>query len=194
MVVLDAAHGGEDAGALLGVGNPEKNFTAALAIRLHASLNTSGIHSILTRDGDTALDNTARATIANRAHAAACILLHATSTGYGVHLFTSSLPTTGQRDPGRAFLPWQAAQADYGTQSLRLESDVNTALTRLHVPVLLARTSIMPLDSMACPAVAIEIAPLDANTPLTDATYQKQIIDALAKALVSWRSDWRMQP
>jgi len=87
VVVLDPAHGGEDAGALLGAGDPEKNFTTALAIRLHALLNARGIHSIFTRDGDTTLDNTARATIANRAHAAACILLHATSTGNGVHLF-----------------------------------------------------------------------------------------------------------
>lgn len=194
MVVLDPAHGGADAGALLGAGDPEKNFIMTLAIRLHALLHARGIHSILTRDGDTTLDNNTRATIANSTHAAACVLLHATSTGNGVHMYTSSLPAAGPQDARRAFLPWQTAQASYEMESLRLESDMNSALTRQHIPVLLARTSIMPLDSMACPAVAVEIAPFDVKTPLTDLTYQEQIIEALATALQAWRSDWRMQP
>ncbi len=195
VVMLDPAHGGADNGALLAAGMPEKNYTLALAVRLHVLLNARGIRSALTRDSDATVENNARAVTANRAHAAACILLHATSTGNGVHLFTSSLPAIGQpASSRRAFLPWQRAQASYGTESLRLESDVNAALTRQHVPVLLDKTSLAPLDSLACPAVAVEIAPLDANTPLTDNSYQEKIAQALAAALVSWRSDWRLQP
>lgn len=98
------------------------------------------------------------------------------------------------QNPRRSFLPWQTAQASYGTESLRLESDVNAALTSKHVPALLDRTALMPLDSLACPAVAVEIAPLDANTPLTDAAYQQKIAQALAAAMVAWRNDWRLQP
>jgi N-acetylmuramoyl-L-alanine amidase len=197
VVLLDPAHGGTDNGAILAASDLEKSYTLTLAIRLHVLLNARGIHSILTRDGDDTIDNTARAIAANQAHAAACILLHATPTGNGVHLFTSSLPAAGKQssqDPHRSFLPWQTAQASYGTESLRLESDVNAALTNQHVPVLLNRTALMPLDSLACPAVAVEIAPLDANTPLTDDTYQQKIAQALVAALVAWRSDWRLQP
>lgn len=197
VVVLDAAHGGSDAGAILGIAGPEKNYTEALAVRLHALLGARGVRSIFTRDGDVTLDNDARAIVANRAHASACILLHATPTGNGVHLFTSSLPAPAQpapQDLRRAFLPWQTAQASFATQSLRLESDINAALTALHVPVLLGRTSLMPLDSMACPAVAIEIAPLNAETPLGDPKYQQKITEALTSALLAWRSDWRSQP
>jgi N-acetylmuramoyl-L-alanine amidase len=197
LVVLDPAHGGADNGAMLAPATPEKDYTLTLATRLHTLLNTRGIRSIFTRDGDTTVDSTARAVAANRVHASACILLHATPTGNGVHLFTSSLPTTakhGSQDPRRSFLPWQTAQASYGTESLRLESDMNAALTDQHVPVLLDRTALMPLDSLACPAVAIEIAPLDANTPLTDSAYQQKIAQALTAALVAWRSDWRLQP
>ena len=196
VVVVDPAHGGGDNGALLAAGNPEKNYTLELAVRLHVLLNARGIHSILTRDNDATLDNNARATIANHTHGAACVLLHATSTGNGVHLFTSSLPVATQqipRDPRRAFLPWGTAQASYGTESLRLESDINGALTSQHMPVLLDRTSLAPLDSLACPAVAIEIAPLDANTPVSDAVYQQKIARALAAALIAWQSDWRLQ-
>ncbi len=197
VVVLDAAHGGGDGGALLAANSPEKRYTLGLAVRLHALLNAHGVRTVLTRDNDAALDGNARAEIANHAHGAACVLLHATSTGNGVHLFTSSLPSIGHQvshDTRRTFLPWQTAQASYGTQSLRLESDVNAALTSQHVPVLLDRTSLAPLDSLACPAVAIEIAPLDADTPVTDAMYEQKIAHALTESLIAWRSDWRLQP
>lgn len=193
-VLLDPAHGGADTGAMLDAATTEKSYTLALANRLHGMLYARGIRSILTRDSDVALDNSARATVANRSQASACILLHATATGNGVHLFTSSLPTVTEADARRAFLPWQTAQAAYETASLRLESDVDGELTRQHIPVLLARTSLMPLDSMGCPAVAIEIAPFDANTPLADPAYQQKIVDALTAALAAWRSDWRLQP
>ena len=197
LILLDPAHGGQDNGAMLSPGSPEKNYTLELGIRLHVLLNARGIRSTFTRDSDIALDNTARAVTANRLHAAACILLHATSTGNGTHLFTSSLAAAGKQssqDPRRTFLPWQTAQASYGTESLRLESDINSALAVQHVPVLLDRTSLMPLDSMACPAVAVEVAPLDANTPLSNPVYQQRIAQALAAALTAWRSDWRLQP
>jgi len=194
LVLLDPAHGGTDMGAMLDPATPEKTYTLALAMQLRAALNARGIRSILTRTSDVALDSDARATIANHSRASACISLHATSTGNGVHLFTSSLPAVTEADPRRAFLPWQTAQSAYETSSLRLESDVDAAMTQQHIPVLIARTSIQPLDSMACPAVDIEVAPLDATTPLSDAGYQKKILDALDAALVAWRSDWRQQP
>jgi N-acetylmuramoyl-L-alanine amidase len=194
LVLLDPAHGGSDTGAMLDPATPEKTYTLALADQLRTTLNAHGIRTILTRTGDVALDDDARATTANHSHASACISLHATSTGNGVHLFTSSLPAVTESDPRRAFLPWQSAQAAYETSSLRLESDVDAAMTQQHIPVLIARTSILPLDSMACPAVDIEVAPLSANTPLSDQGYQQKVVSALDAALVAWRSDWRQQP
>jgi N-acetylmuramoyl-L-alanine amidase len=172
----------------------EKNYALALAERLRTTLKAREISIILTRTADVTLDNEARATTANRSHASACISVHATSTGNGVHLFTSSLPAMTEADPRRAFLPWQTAQAAYETSSLRLESDVDAAMTQQHIPVLIARTSIQPLDSMACPAIDIEVAPLGADMPLSDSGYQKKVVDALGAAMVEWRSDWRQQP
>lgn len=193
LVVLDAAHGGTDPGALLGTTGPEKDYTLAFALRLHALLTARGIRSTLTRGTDATLDGDARAEIDDRARASACILLHATATGDGVHLFTSSLAPASGADKRHAFLPWRTAQASYATESLRLESDMNSALTDAHVPTLMGRTSLVPLDSLACPAVALEVAPLDAATPLTDAAYQQKVIGALASALAAWRNDWRQQ-
>lgn len=196
VVVLDAAHGGVDPGALLGADGPEKNYTLALALRLNKMLNARGIHSVLTRNTDTTLANDARAVTVNRAHPSACILLHATMSGSGVHLFTSSLPPVsgGIQDTDRTFLPWRTAQASYATQSLRLESDLNAALATHHIHASMARTSLMPLDSMACPAVAVEVAPLDATTPFKDPAYQEQIASSLVSALDAWRTDWGQQP
>ncbi len=98
VIVLDPAHGGTDNGAMLAVNSPEKNYTLALAVRIHVLLNAREFHSILTRDADTTVDEyllALRRPISS--HAAACILLHATSTGNGVHLFTSSLAAAGKK-------------------------------------------------------------------------------------------------
>lgn len=196
VVVLDPAHGGTDLGAVLSGGKPEKDSTLSLALRLRTMLNARGIHSILTRSSDVAIANQARAVSANRAQAATCVLLHASSSGNGVHLFTSSLPAANPApsDPRRAFLPWRTAQANYSTQSLRLESDLNSALAAQHIPALLDKTYLAPLDNLTCPAVAVEVAPLNASTPVDNAAYQQQIAKALVSALVAWRSDWRSNP
>lgn len=195
VVVLDAAHGGSDTGARFSDTLLEKDLSLGFAVRLRQALSSHGIQVVTTRDIDAAVPIVARAETANRALAAACITLHATATGSGVHLFTSSLgPMAATK-----FLPWQSAQAAYVTQSLRLSSEISTALGHLAVPVTQGRTSLQPMDSFACPAVAVEIAPLTAgNTtkaaPLTDVAYQNKILDALTAALTQWKNDWRQQP
>lgn len=195
-VVLDAAHGGTDIGARLEDHLMEKDIVLALSVRLRSMLSARGIPVITTRESDVNLPPVNRAETANHAVAAACISLHATATGSGVHLFTSSL---GATPPRSRFLPWQAAQSSSITQSLRLSSEINSAMAHSEVPVSLGRTSLQPLDSFACPAVAVEIAPLAAvqgsqPAALSDASYQARIVDALAAAIQQWREDWRQQP
>lgn len=195
VVVLDAAHGGGDVGAQFSDKLLEKNLTLGFSVRLRQALASRGIQVVTTRDADAAVPMVMRAETANHALAAACISLHATATGSGVHLFTSSLAPVAYIK----FLPWQTAQAAYVTQSLRLSSEINAALAHAAVPVTLGRTSLQPLDSFACPAVAVEMAPLEAGnmtkaTPLTDVDYQNKIIDALTAALTQWKNDWRQQP
>ncbi len=198
-VVLDAAHGGNNLGARLQAGTDgsdldEKTFTLNLANRLSAQLRARFISVTLTRTADVDISGDARAESMNHAHAAACLSLHATTAGNGVHLFTSSLPPSAAPAELRDFVPWQTAQSNFITQSLRLESEVKTALAREQIPVLLGRATLMPLESATCPAIAVEIAPLNASTPATDPKYQQQIVDALVAALTHWSTDWRMQP
>jgi N-acetylmuramoyl-L-alanine amidase len=122
LVVLDPAHGGPDTGATLGDKIFEKDVTLAIAARMRATLTAAGFTVVSTRDADpaTPLTGDQRAEIANRAHALGCIVIHATASGSGLHLYTSALQPPQQDSSANvpftaraAFVPvpWEMAQA-----------------------------------------------------------------------------------
>jgi N-acetylmuramoyl-L-alanine amidase len=192
-VVIDAAHGGADSGARLSDHLLEKDLVLNLSVRLRSMLSAHGIAVVTTRESDNAISALNRAETANHMGAAACITLHATTSGTGVHLFTASLTPI----PVTKFLPWETAQGAYAEQSLRLSSEIDSAMTHAEIPVTLGRTALQPLDSFTCPAVAVEISPLSGTahvTPLSDPGYQDRIVAALAAAVEQWQRDWRQQP
>jgi N-acetylmuramoyl-L-alanine amidase len=191
LILLDPAHGGPDPGARLPNNLLEKDITLAFAARLRALLSTSGFTVISTHETDPAVPFTTdqRAEIGNHAHPTACLILHATASGTGIHVVTSALPP--DQDP-HATIPWNTAQSASIPQSLNLANEIGLALERAKLPVILSRVSLRPLDNLTCPAVAIEIAPLDPGgseaTPVTNAAYQQNIAKAIASALTAWRS------
>jgi N-acetylmuramoyl-L-alanine amidase len=194
VVVLDAAHGGDDTGGKLTDNRPEKVFTLALSVRLRSLLGARGIQDVTTRESDAAVSLDRRAEIANHTNAQACLSLHASESGTGVHLFVSSLAPV---EPAR-FTPWKTAQAAWVTRSLALAGVLNSVLLHAGMSVTLGRTSLPAVDSMSCPAVAIEIAPESAPTTapgqpptaeLNDPAYQARIAEALAAAMLQWRTD-----
>ncbi len=204
LVVLDPAHGGQDAGATLGDKILEKDVTLAIAARMRATLTAAGFTVVSTRDADpaTPLTGDQRAEIANRAHALACIVIHATASGSGLHLYTSALQPPQEDSsanvpltPRVAFVPvpWEMAQAASVSQSLRLAGDLSAALGKANLPLLAGREPVRPLDNLQCPAVAIELAPLPVAgsdaTPVTDADYQQRVAATLTAALQAWRND-----
>jgi N-acetylmuramoyl-L-alanine amidase len=192
-VVIDAAHGGADSGARLSDHLLEKDLTLSLSVRLRSMLGAHGIPVVTTRESDGAITAVNRAETANHVGAAACITLHATTSGSGVHLFTASLTPI----PMTRFLPWETAQGAYAEQSLRLSSEIDSAMTHAEIPVTLGRTALQPLDNFTCPAVVVELSPLHTSgrvTPLTDSGYQDQIVAAMAAAVEQWQRDWRQQP
>lgn len=184
VVVLDPARGGAEAGAHFPDGTLEKKVTLDLATRLRFLLQARGFDVVLTRDGDVSVDNNQRAATANTAHPIACLLLHASTAGTGVHLYNSALkPADSIAGP----VPWGLAQAPYVSRSLRLTNELTTALTRSRIPVSAGLTWVHPLDDMQCSAVALELGPKRNGTAATDAEYQTQVADALAGALLAWR-------
>src|ERR1700761_4221403 len=151
-------------------------------------LAAHGVYVVTTRESDATLPALNRAETANHVNAAACITLHATTSGSGVHLFTSSLTQI----PLTRFLPWDTAQGAYAEQSLRLSSEFDSALTHAEIPVTLGRTALQPLDNFTCPAVAIEVSPLNISgkvTSIADPAYQDRIVAALAAAVEQWQRD-----
>ena len=196
IIVLDAAHGGVDSGSRIGDSTLEKDVTLALAFRLRSLLAARGFTVVMTREndaaqkpgapaaGNSALTLDDRAGIANHAHAAACLLLHATGAGDGVHLYSSEL------DPAPAETsvpPWLTAQAAWVSQSTQLEARIGAALQRAKLPLVSSRASVRPVDSLTCPAVVVELAPeSEDRNSITDGDYQQRVSEAIAGALVSW--------
>jgi N-acetylmuramoyl-L-alanine amidase len=195
VVVLDAAHGGDETGERLTNGQFEKTFTLALTMRLRSLLGARGIQVVTTRESDAAVEPEKRAEIANHAAAQACLSLHGSESGSGVHLFVSSLaPAQPVRFPA-----WKTAQGAWVARSLKLAGVVNSALLQAGMSTTLSRTTLPAVDSMTCPAVAVEIAPErstlhETTAGLDNKDYQARVAAALAAALVEWRTDaWRTE-
>lgn len=187
IVVIDAAHGGPDRGAKIGDGS-EKDITLALSVKLRSLLMARGMTVITTRESDTDLDADRRAEIANRASAQACLDLHAAEARGGssseVHLFLSSLPAAKRGE----MTPWRTAQSASIPRSMELAGTLNSALTQAGITVTLGRAPLATVDSMNCPAVAVEIA-LEGSQDSDDSGFESKVLDALAAALVEWRAD-----
>ena len=189
VVVLDASHGGDDTGGRIGDAQ-EKAFTLALSVRLRSLLGARGIQVITTRESDTNLDANRRAEITNHANAQACLSLHASETGSGIHLFASSLAPAAS---GR-LSAWKTAQAAWVTRSLALAGVVNSVLLHADLPVSLGRTTLATIDSMTCPAIALEVSPTRGpgnaiTAGLDDPAYQARVAEALAAALLEWKTE-----
>jgi len=182
----------------LGRAELEKDYTLAFSVRLRSLLAARGIAVVTTRESDATIDAGQRAQTANNAHAQACITLHAAMSGSGVHLFISSLqPATRSAH----FTPWKTAQTTALARSVALAGTLNSALLHAGLPVTLGRTELTTIDSMTCPAVAVEIAPEAAERSseagrgdgrghkaeaIDDAGYEAQIAEALAAGLLEW--------
>src|SRR6516164_1478416 len=69
VVVLDAAHGGDDNGGKLDSGQLEKDANLALSVRLRSLLGARGISVVTTRESDASVDLNKRAETADHANA-----------------------------------------------------------------------------------------------------------------------------
>ena len=193
VILLDPAHGGLDSGSRISDSTVEKDVTLALAFKLRSLLSARGFRVVMTRDADHPTEPDAqgspltlddRAGIANHSHPAACLLLHATGSGMGVHLYHSELDATAGTPPVER---WLTAQAAWVPQSEQLEKRLGTALTRSGIALVASSASVRPVDSLTCPALVVELAPAgnDADS-INDVDYQQRVAVSIAGALVFW--------
>ncbi len=189
-VMLDAAHGGADAGA---ASSPaEKLLTLALARRVQRELEAKGISVVLARASDVALSFDQRAAAANVARVSLYVAIHLSPEGHGARVYSTLLPpaTLAEQDR-RAFLPWDLAQAPYLERSAQAAVAVAGALNSAGVTARNSAVALRPLNSVTAPAIAVDFAPLDGGAAeLATPVYQQKVASALAVAIATLRGRW----
>jgi len=184
--VVDASHGGDERGAALSDQLAEKDVTLGFARRLRQELETRGLTTLVLRDGDSALSLDQRASLANSAHPAIYICLHAASQGTGVRLYTALLPAGG--DNHAPFLDWDTAQSSFRSASQIAEASLAAELVKRTVAVRTLIAPLRPLNNITAAAVAIEVAPPAAGiSGLTSPEYQQLITSSVAAGVAAVR-------
>lgn len=187
VVLLDAGHGGDERGAQLTETLNEKDVTAALARRIQHELENRGITVSLLRSGDTTLTPDQRATVANSTRPALYVSVHAATLGTGVRIFTAMIPAAS-RTSRRAFLPWDTAQAAFVSGSDAVAQAIATECQARKIAVRALAAPVRPLNNIAAPAIAVEIAPQgDTVESITDAKYQEDVAAAIAAGIAAAR-------
>jgi N-acetylmuramoyl-L-alanine amidase len=184
LIMIDPAHGGAESGAVLNPVILEKDVTLALARRLRQQLGTRGIQSQLVRDSDGILSADQRAALANAAQPALYISIHATSQGSGMRIYTAMLPTGG--DNSGPFVDWETAQSALLANSRWAQGQLVAAVQKTGFPIRSLTASLRPLNNIAVPAMALEIAPTTGDvSQLASADYQQMISAALANGIAA---------
>jgi N-acetylmuramoyl-L-alanine amidase len=187
--VVDASHGGDDRGEALGGTLLEKDVTLALARSLRQELESRGISTLVLRDGDTNLALDQRAGLANSAHVAVYVVLHASSSGHGVRIYTAMLPyeSSGGDDRG-PFRAWNTCQHAYLPLSQVAAASVAGEMQKRQIPVRTLSAPLRPLNSITAAAVAVEIAPQGSDVAqLSAPDYQQLVTSAVATAIAAAR-------
>lgn len=184
--IVDASHGGDERGAALTDQLAEKDATLALARSLRQELTARGLTTMMVRDADITLTADQRASLANSAGASIYICVHASSEGQGVRLYTALLPPGGNnRGP---FVDWNTAQSPFLPVSQAAEQTIANELKAKNIPVRTLSAPLRPLNNIAVPAVAIEVAP-PANdvSQLGSSVYQQSVAAAVATGVIDMR-------
>jgi N-acetylmuramoyl-L-alanine amidase len=187
LVLIDPAHGGSDIGAAITPSLPEKDVVLALARRVQHELANRGIAAGLLRNSDIAISLDQRAVSANAARPALYVALHAANTGRGVHVFTALLPAANVSPQG--FLPWDTAQAAFLDLSGSVAGSVAAELEARKLPNATLLAPLRPMNNIAAPAFAVEIAPpAEKVEDIASADYQQQVAQSIAAGIAAVRS------
>ena len=193
LVLIDAAHGGSETGAMLNPAVPEKDVNLAFARRLRQQLANHGVLAQLLRDGDATLTDDQRAAMVNAQRPTLYLSIHSTSLGSGLTVITSLLPaSTSTRG---LFLAWQTAQSSWLPQSRLVSTLLTPSVQRWGLPARTVLAPLRPLNNITAPALGLEISPTNGNIlQLASIEYQQLISTAVSNALVSTISVLPLRP
>jgi N-acetylmuramoyl-L-alanine amidase len=181
-VMIDAAHGGTESGAILNPAILEKDVTLLIAQRLRQELNSRGIRCQLVREGDGVLGTDQRAAIVNAARPLLYLSIHATSQGNGMKVYSAMLPAGGANYG--PFIDWQSAQSASLERSRWAQQQLVAAIQKMGFPVRSLMAQLRPLNNLTVPALAVEVAPTTGQvSQLATTDYQQMIAAALASGI-----------
>ena len=196
VVVLDAGHGGDDAGGHSRDGVTERDLAGTLVDRVRASLSATGkIRVILTRQGSANPTVDERDAMANLARPVAFVSFHAGDLGGATpaaEVYTYQAPSTPASPEAASslFVPWDEAQQAHLVRSRDLAGLLAQQLAR--VQGLDARNPseapVRQLRSIDAPAVAVELgtlAPSQDAAALMSAQFQTQVAEAVVQAVTA---------
>jgi N-acetylmuramoyl-L-alanine amidase len=187
LVVLDAAHGGDDHGGAITDELAEKDVDLAFARRLSLELQNRGMATRLIRDSDVTISPEERAAMANAAVPSLYLAIHAAGSGTGVHVFSSDVKPL-EKLP--VFLPWATAQAAFVSSSQTVARAVASELLKRDIPALDLSVGVSPLNEIAAPALAIEVAAPSGQglEAIQSGAYQEGLCAAIAAGIAEVRS------
>jgi N-acetylmuramoyl-L-alanine amidase len=186
VIMIDAAHGGTETGAVLAPDNLEKDVTLSFARRLRQDLLSRGFQAQLVRDGDMLISTDQRATIANAARPALYICVHITSQGTGLRIYSAILSASNNnRGP---FVDWGTAQTSSITRSRSLQQQLTETIQKTRFPLKSSAAPLRPLNNITVPALALEIAPANGQvSQLASPDYQNMVSAVVANAVSTIR-------
>jgi N-acetylmuramoyl-L-alanine amidase len=194
-VVLDAGHGGHDAGAV-SIYGPEKAFALDVVLRAKALLQAAGLKVVLTRSDDTFISLDERARIASRHQRAIFIAVHFNAGGWGtgVEAFTLAprgVPSMMSDGPSVSDLVECRGNAR-DAENIALATATHAALvvkTRMFDRGL-KRARFVVIRDITIPGVLIEGGfqsnPYDAKLIAT-ASYRQTLAQAILQAVENYR-------
>lgn len=188
LIMIDAAHGGSESGAVLNPTILEKDVTLAMARRLRLDLGARGFVAELVRDSDVNLSPDDRAAKANAAHPALYLCLHATSEPGAIGIYTAMLAENGETNG--PFVDWNTAQFSFLPASRSAQQEIAAAIQKSGTTARSLTAPLRPLGNLTNPAVAVELAPTKSGvSQLSAADFQQNISTALANGISQFLSN-----
>jgi N-acetylmuramoyl-L-alanine amidase len=166
----------------------EKDITLRLAREVRKELEEHGIAARLLRESDIDLSLDRRAEITNEQRASLYVALHAGRTGKGVRVYAPVLTGVQQPLAGR-FLPWESAQSPSLSRSQNVARAVSEELKKKGMSVANLDVPLRPLNNIATPAIAVELAPDEEGLQsLESQKRQNNVATAIALGIVQIRN------
>lgn len=201
-VVLDAGHGGHDAGAVSAYAR-EKDCNLALALKVRAKLLAKGFKVVMTRSGDYFLTLGQRVEVANRVPNAIFVSIHHNSSpgnkaAQGIETFT--LAPHGTTSPfARTRRTENLSGNDQDSENIALAAAVHSHvinglnLSRQPTPdrgIQRARFSV--LCTIRCPAILFEagfVTHANEGRKIASSGYQDMLAEHICRGIVRYRDN-----